>query len=489
MKQRELFSSRLGLLLSMIGIAIGAGNIWRFPRIVAQNGGATFLILWFVFLITWSIPLIILELGIGKLTKKAPIGAVIAVAGKKFAWAGAFIALVTTAILAYYSSVVGWGAAYFIYSIKGILFSYTSFEGLWNNHCCSLQPLFFHFLSILLATVITYKGIRAGIEKCNKILIPLFLLCLLVIFIRAITLTNAWLGIKNLFALNISDFKNYKVWIEALTQNAWDTGAGWGLLLVYAGYTRKNDAVVSNGIITGVSNNLVSLIMGMIVFSAIFSLDSQGLSALINGSGSSSLGLTFIYLPKLFSLLPGNMLIKIFFSSVFFLAFAVAALSSLISMFLLTTQTLKELNIVSKKNCFIITAVLSFLLGIPSALNLDFFANQDTVWGIGLIANGLIIAFSVVKYGISKFKNKTINNIPKDIRLNNSFDFFVKKIIPIEGIGLLFWYFYKSFISNPTSWYHPFSLTSLANLILQWAVPLFIFVFFNNWLVKKTTYK
>ncbi len=484
MKQKEFFSSRLGFVLSMIGIAIGAGNIWRFPRIVAQNGGLVFLVLWFMFLITWSIPLIIIELGIGKLTKKAPIGAVIKTAGKNFAWAGAFIALVTTAILAYYSSVVGWGASYFIYSIKGILFSHSNLELLWNDHCCSMQPLFFHFLSILFATFITYNGIKKGIERCNKILIPLFIFCLVIIFIRAITLPNAWLGIKSLFSLNVTDFKNYKIWIEALTQNAWDTGAGWGLLLVYAGYVRKKEAIVSNGIITAVSNNIVSLIMGIIVFSAVFSLDNQGILALISGSGSSNLGLTFIYLPKLFSQLPGSILIKIFFSSAFFLAFAVAALSSLISMFLLTAQTIEELNI-SKKISFIITAIISFLLGIPSALKPSFFNNQDTVWGIGLIINGLIIALSVIKYGLIKFKKKVINNVSNDIHLNKNFDFLIKIVIPIEGISLVCWYFYQSFISNPKSWFYPFSLTSLANLILQWSIPLIIFISFNKWLIKR----
>lgn len=488
MKQKEFFSSRLGFVLSMIGIAIGAGNIWRFPRIVAQNGGLAFLILWFIFLLTWSIPLIIVELGIGKLTKKAPIGAIIETAGKKFAWAGAFIALVTTAILAYYSSVVGWGFSYFIYSIKGILFSYDNLELLWNNHCCSIQPLLFHFFSILFATFITYNGIKKGVERCNKILIPLFIICLVIIFIRAITLPNAFLGIKNLFSLNISDFKNYKIWIEALTQNAWDTGAGWGLLLVYAGYARKKEAIVSNGAITAVSNNLVSLLMGIIVFSAVFSLDNQGISVLINGSGSSNLGLTFIYLPKLFSQLPGSLFIKIFFSSIFFLAFAVAALSSLISMFLLTAQTIEELNI-SKKTSFIITAIISFLLGVPSALKTSFFNNQDTVWGIALIINGLIIAFSVIKYGFIKFKRKSINNIPNDIHLNKNFDFFVEIIIPIEGISLVCWYFYQSFASNPKFWFYPFSLTSLANLILQWSIPLICFIIFNKWLVKRNGFK
>ena len=115
-KKNTVFSSRLGFILSMMGVAIGAGNIWRFPRMVAQNGGGGFILLWLLFLLIWSIPLIIVELSIGKLTRKAPIGALIRTAGPKAAWLGGFVVLVATCILGYYSNIVGWGFSYFFYA-------------------------------------------------------------------------------------------------------------------------------------------------------------------------------------------------------------------------------------------------------------------------------------------------------------------------------------------------------------------------------------
>ncbi len=108
MKQQEFFSSRWTLIIATIGIAVGTGNIWRFSRIVAQNGGGSFLIPWVIFLLIWSVPLIIAEFAIGKSSRFGPVGAIAKTAGKKFAWMGAYIVFVSTAIMFYYSVVTGW---------------------------------------------------------------------------------------------------------------------------------------------------------------------------------------------------------------------------------------------------------------------------------------------------------------------------------------------------------------------------------------------
>ncbi|MGW8179543.1 MAG: hypothetical protein ACWGQW_12415 [bacterium] len=105
MLNAERFTSRWGLLISVIGIAIGTGNIWRFPRVAAANGGGSFLIPWIIFLFLWSIPLIIAEFGIGKSTRYGPVGSFATLLGKRFAWMGMFVAFVATAIMFYYSVV------------------------------------------------------------------------------------------------------------------------------------------------------------------------------------------------------------------------------------------------------------------------------------------------------------------------------------------------------------------------------------------------
>src|SRR4051812_27083881 len=105
-EKKEYFTSRFGFILSMMGVAVGAGNIWRFSRVVAQNGGGSFLIPWVIFLFLWSIPLMIAEIAMGKMTRKGPVGALALTAGRGFGWMGAFITIVATGILFYYSVVV-----------------------------------------------------------------------------------------------------------------------------------------------------------------------------------------------------------------------------------------------------------------------------------------------------------------------------------------------------------------------------------------------
>ncbi|WP_201456893.1 sodium-dependent transporter [Chlamydia sp. 17-3921] len=461
------FSSRLGFILSMMGIAVGAGNIWRFPRIVAQNGCGAFILLWLGFLFLWSIPLIIIELSLGKLTKKAPIGALIKTAGKKYAWAGGFITLVTTCILAYYSVIVGWGLSYFYYSVIGKIQPGKDFSLLWEMYHQGSTPLWSHFISIGLAYLIIRKGIVQGIEKCNKILIPAFFFCVLCLLLRSITLPGALCGIKQLFSFSKISLTNHKVWIEALTQNAWDTGAGWGLLLVYAGFATKKTGIVTNGALTAICNNLVSLVMGIIVFATCASLDVLGATQLKDGLGSSSIGIAFVYLPELFTRFPGSSHLTTLFSSIFFLAFSMAALSSMISMLFLLSQTLSELGM--KKYLAEISATfIAFILGIPSALSLAFFTNQDTVWGIGLIVNGLIFIYAALVYGLRILKEKTIFSLPNDIHLNNYFDSIVKYLLPIEGLMLLGWYFYEGIFPTDGKWWNPISTYSLSSLLLQW---------------------
>jgi len=243
MKQQEFFSSRWALIIATLGIAVGTGNIWRFSRIVAQNGGGSFLIPWVIFLLIWSVPLIIAEFAIGKYARLGPIGAISKTAGKKFTWMGAFIVLVTTAIMFYYSVVAGWCLKYFISSITGNIFSTNNHFAYWENFASSYQPLLFHFLSMAFVAYVVYNGVTKGIERVTKIMVPSLLIILLILFVRAVTLPGAFEGIKYFFTPHLKIILDYKVWLNALTQNAWDTGAGWGLILTYAVYMRKKEDI------------------------------------------------------------------------------------------------------------------------------------------------------------------------------------------------------------------------------------------------------
>lgn len=484
-KPKEFFTSRWGFILSILGIAVGAGNIWRFSRVVAQNGGGSFIIPWVIFLFIWSIPLIFAEIALGKLTRRAPIGTLAATAGPKFGWMGAFIAMVTTGILFYYSVVVGWGIRYFFYSVAGTLKT-TDHHALWNSYTNSLQPLFFHMASIIIGCFVIYKGITRGIERSNKVLVPALIAIIFIIAVRAVTLPGSWKGILYFFTPKLEDLLNYKIWIEALTQNAWDTGAGWGLLLVYAGYTHKKDSVTVNGCLAAFGNNAISLIMGITIFATAFSLEHQwGIQSLITGEGSTNTGLTFIYLPKLFYELPGGIGIQTTFASIFFLAFTFAALSSMISMLQLTAQVFNELGI-KRNGSILLTGFLALVLGAPSALSMAFFENQDWVWSVGLIVNGLFIAFAVIRYGANRFRKEAVNTCPDDFKIGKFYNFLISVLVPAQGIILIGWYFYQSFAHVEADWWNPFRVYSVGTILFQWGIALLTFLILNRWIVKHT---
>src|SRR5690606_15202310 len=387
--------SRWALIIATLGIAVGTGNIWRFSRIVAQNGGGSFLIPWVIFLLIWSVPLIIAEFAIGKSARLGPIGAISKTAGRQFGWMGAFVVVVSTAIMFYYSVVAGWCLRYFFSALSGDLFNTADHLTYWNDFSSGIQPLIFHLVSMILVALVIYRGITKGIEKVTKFLVPSLLIILLILFVRAVTFPNSFEGIKYFFTPDIEVMLDYKVWLNALTQNAWDTGAGWGLILTYAIYMRKKEDISLNAALIGFGNNSVSLIAGITIFSTVFALSIPGTGEVdamvqISKSGPANTGLTFIYLPQLFNKISGSAAVNIFFASLFFIALFFAAVTSLISMVELTTRTLIDFGF-NRRRAIIFVAAAGFLLGIPSAQNLNLLINQDWFWGVGLILRGAFI--------------------------------------------------------------------------------------------------
>lgn len=490
MKQQEFFSSRWALIIATIGIAIGTGNIWRFSRIVAQNGGGSFLIPWVIFLLIWSVPLIIAEFAIGKSARYGPVGAISKTAGKQFGWMGAFIVFVSTAIMFYYSIVTGWCLRYFFSAASGNLFNTSDHLSYWNEFTSGSGPLIFHFLAMILVGYVVLRGVTRGIEKVTKFLVPSLLVILLILFVRAVTLPDALEGIKYFFTPDLKYILDYKVWLNALTQNAWDTGAGWGLIMTYAIYMKKKEDIPLNAALIGFGNNTISIIAGITIFSTVFALgmaDGQAGSTdamlQVSQSGPANTGLTFIYLPLLFSKISSSNFINVIFASLFFLALFFAAVTSLISMVELATRTLIDFGMKRRKG-LIIVASTAMLLGIPSALDLNVLANQDWVWGVGLILSGAFISFSVIKFGVNKFRTEIINGFGSDIKIGKWYNFVIGILIPIQVVVLISWWLYSSVTWDP-EWWNPFHAENLGTVLFQWGIVLIVFILLNRFMVNK----
>ncbi len=163
--KHEAFSSRWVMILAMLGMAVGTGNIWRFPRIAAQNGGGEFLIAWIVFLFMWSIPLILVEFGMGRKTRSGPVSAFMQMMGPKWAWMGAFVAFVAVAIMFYYSVVAGWTLRYVFASATGQVPGASPGE-FWNAYIASPWPVVTHGLAMGLGVTSTRLASASASRLC-----------------------------------------------------------------------------------------------------------------------------------------------------------------------------------------------------------------------------------------------------------------------------------------------------------------------------------
>jgi neurotransmitter:Na+ symporter, NSS family len=349
------------------------------------------------------------------------------------------------------------------------------------------MPLIFHITAMSVGVYVVYKGVVNGIEKANKFLVPALIVILFILLIRAVSLDNAFEGIKYFFTPQLSYLLDYKVWLNALTQNAWDTGAGWGLILTYAIYAKKKEDIPVNAALVGFGNNSISLIAGIIIFSTVFSLSSVDAMARITESGPANTGLTFIYLPLLFSKLSDSNLVNIFFAAIFFLALSFAAVSSLISMIELATRSIIDVGVKRSKAVFIVGG-MGILFGIPSALNMDIFVNQDWVWGVALILSGAFISFAIIRFGVDKFRTEVINGLGSDIKLGKWYNYLIKFAIPVQAVILLSWWLISSISWDP-EWWNPFHRENLGTCLFQWIIVLTFFYLSNKFLVSKTLEK
>lgn len=484
----QRFSSRWLLLLSVLGIAVGTGNIWRFPRIAAANAGeagaGAFLVAWVVFLLVWSIPLIVAEYALGQTGRGGVVATFSRLTNGRFAWMGAFVAFVAAAIMCYYSVVAGWCVYYFGSALfTGLPSSVEAAQASWTGFQGSPWPVAFHALAMGLGALACLRGVRS-IERVNRVLVPALLAIVVLAVARALTLPGAGAGLAFLFTPDWGTLASPTVWLEALTQNAWDTGAGWGLILTYAAYMRREDGVVRNAVLTGVGNNVVSLLAATMVFGIVFAVLGAQMAQdeilnVMRQSGERGTGLTFIWMPQLFAQMPLGHVLAV----LFFLGLSFAALSSLISMIELTTRVLVDFG-VRRGVAVAGVAAGGFALGVPSALSATFFGNQDFVWGVALMLSGAFVAFVAWRYGTHRLREGVAT--PEDWRLPRAWDLAMKILVPVQAVVLLVWWLYLATTADFTAaWYDPTEPYSAMTCLVQWGAALGAFVLLNRWMARR----
>ena len=428
----DQFSGRMGLIFATIGAAIGTGNIWRFPRMVGANGGGSFLVPWLIFLFLWSIPLIIAEFALGKRSRTGTVGTFRIFAGPKFAWMGLWTAWISTAIGFYYAVVTGWCLNYFQSAIRGGLSQGVDTIEVWNNFLQAPgQVIIFQMIAILITMAAIWRGAKA-IEKANVMLmVSLFVLLFTALFLAFVMdFEDGTLdGFVYMFSIQPEYLMEPETWINGLSQSAWSCSAGMGMAITYSVYMRKDEDTTLNAATMCLANNSISIIAGLTVMMAVFAVADDPLSAV--GGGSSAI--TFLVLPEVFAKAPGGPAIQLLMVAIFFLALSFAALTSMISTVELCVRNFVDHG-VDRSQAVGFTSVAIFLFGLPSAalwILVDdstgvafpqFLEVQDHIWGYGLMFSGLFIAYSIWKYGWSRYKSWQQENDVEDFDMGDYVD-------------------------------------------------------------------
>ncbi|MFN2334134.1 MAG: sodium-dependent transporter [Wenzhouxiangellaceae bacterium] len=479
--QQEQWSGRLAIIIAAVSMAVGTGNIWRFPRVAAEWGGGAFLVAVTVALLIWAIPLLMCEFLMGSRARLGNIGAFRDFMGRKHTWAGGFMVAVTLGIMFYYSVVAGWCIRYFAVAATGGLvpdvaatgattFGQVQWDAFINN---PVETVGYHAAAVVFTTFVVFQGIKGGLERVLKVFLVALLAIIVLLAVRAVMLPGSAAGLRFLFVPDWSQLAHSRVWLEAFTQAAWSTGAGWGLMMVYAVYARKNEEISVNSGIVAFSDVLVGMLAATLVLGTLFAvaptpdIAQQALDA-------GHVGLTFIYIVDLIATMPGAWII----SPLFFLALALAGVSSFIAMFELATTNLMNFGFI-RRNAAMLVGVVAFLFGIPSALSIEFLNNQDWVWGVGLLISGLLTALAILKYGVNRAAAEI--DASSDIRIGAWFALIIRAI-PVVFLVLFGWWIYQSVRDNPDTWWNPLVTYSTGTMALQWGIVLVLVLALNRFL-------
>lgn len=320
---RDQFGSRRSAVMAMAGSAIGLGNLWRFPYMVGQNGGAVFIIVYLLAALFLSIPIMLCESVIGRSTQSNTFGAMEKLApGTRWKWLGLLTVISPLIILSYYSVVGGWSIEYLGQSlINGFGSDISGLFGIFITS--SRAPLLFHTVFLLLTCGIVLAGVKGGIERFNKISLPALFVLILIITAYSISLPGAVSGVSYLVKPDFSKL-SAGVISSAVGQSFFSLSLGVGTMLTYASYMRKEDNIVTTGLGTAAFDLLFALIAGFAIMPAVF---AAGIKP------DAGPGLIFETLPYIFAQMgTAAPLLSRIISILFFLTVVIAALTSSISM-------------------------------------------------------------------------------------------------------------------------------------------------------------
>lgn len=362
----------MGFILAAAGSAIGLGNVWKFPYIAGQNGGAAFVLVYLICIAVIGLPVLIAEVLIGRTTERNPVGAFRKLSGSPFWTAVGVVGVVAGfLILSFYSVVAGWSLGYVLESIRGVFSDFES-SGAASDHFIALTSrvtwiVGFHALFSIVTMTFVYAGVEKGIERGSKIMMPILFFILIILMIRGLTLPGSEKGLAFLLKPDWSKISGQAV-LVALGHAFFTLSLGMGAMMTYGSYMSRKDSIPAASLQIVVLDTAVALLAGLAIFTAVFAAGQDP---------AAGPGLIFHTLPFVFSLMPGGNL----FGLMFFILLTIAALTSAISLLEVVVAYFVDERKWRRHRAVILLGTVIFVLGIPSALSFNTLADS-TLFGL-----------------------------------------------------------------------------------------------------------
>jgi neurotransmitter:Na+ symporter, NSS family len=375
MANRGNFSGQLGFILAATGSAIGLSNIWRFPYLAGQNGGAVFLIIYLACIFLFCFPVMVGEIAIGRAGGRDAYGSYTRLGGKRWGLLGLFGVISGMFILSYYNIVAGWAFGYFIETVFGNLLTENDYRAFFGRHINDVTANFFYALGFLFITAFAVaRGIQKGIERANRFLMPALAFILVGLIGYSLTLPRAMEGIRFYLIPDFSEITPQTIF-DALRLAFFTLSLGIGGLVTYGSYVKKEENIIASSAIVTWADTIIAFLAGLMIFPLVFSAGQ---------SPAEGPALVFMVMPEIFKGM-GPVAGKLVGGG-FFLLLCFAALPSCISMLELPVAYLVDEKKLPRAKVVWILFVIIFLLGLPSMLSfgavpifakLSFYGNRD----------------------------------------------------------------------------------------------------------------
>jgi neurotransmitter:Na+ symporter, NSS family len=377
---RELFGSKWGFVLAAVGSAVGLGNMWRFSYVAAEGGGAAFVLVYIIMVLLLGIPLMLSEMVVGRKTHLSPIGALRELGGRGWSMLGMLFVLVGFLILSYYSVIAGWTMRFAVESAM------TGFPGDPGVHFGEIAAgpaaVGWHLLFMVLTIGIVMVGVQKGIERAAMVLMPALFLIVLGLAFWAATLDGSAAGYAYYLTPDVSELMNPDVIRSAASQAFFSLSLGMGAMLTFASYLARDEDLNEQSVTISFADFAVAFTAGLVVFPVIFALGLQ------DSVGESTVGALFIALPGAFEAMGG---VGRIVGVLFFVALAVGAITSAISLLEVVTSSIIDEFGLSRRRAAMSMGVLIALFGLGSAWSTDILGLVDQIAGEFLLAVGALM--------------------------------------------------------------------------------------------------